>query len=312
MNILLLYTLIYAGVLIFLAGCVVRALHFARTPLHLRWELYPVPHEEPGRAEHGGSYFETANWWTRPTHFSLWGELRFMVPEILFLKSLWESNRRLWFRSFFFHFGLYLMIVTVGLLALAAGLSIFAPVVMAGSVGPSFQALYTFTGISSLVLGIFGALGLLVYRLTDPGLKDYTTRGDIFNLLFFIVTFALLSAGCIFRTSSAPDMLALSKGLLTFDRSLEIPGLLAAGLFLAAILVAYIPMTHMSHFIAKYFTYHSVRWDDAPNRKGGTLEARVAECLSYKPTWAASHMRADGKKTWAQIAAINPTQKAKQ
>ena len=28
--------------------------------------------------------------------------------------------------------------------------------------------------------------------------------------------------------------------------------------------LAYIPLTHMSHFVGKYFTYHAVRWDDAP------------------------------------------------
>jgi nitrate reductase gamma subunit len=311
MNIFPLYVVIYASVLVFVAGCIVRALHFARTPLHLRWELYPVPHEEPGRVEHGGSYFETANWWTQPARFNLWNELKFMAVEILFLKSLWEYNRRLWFRSFFFHFGLYLLILTVALLALAAGLTIFAPVLMAGSIGIGFQALFTFTGISGLALAISGALGLLVYRLTDPGVKDYTTRGDIFNLVFFIVTFGVLSAGLALRPASAPDLLTLSRGFLSFNAGIEIPGLFAAGLVLAGILVAYIPMTHMSHFVAKYFTYHSVRWDDAPNRKSGKLEARVAECLSYRPTWAAMHMAADGKRTWAQIAAINPAQEAK-
>ena len=304
---ILLSILIYLSVLVFLAACIIRALQFSRTPLHLRWELYPVPHEEPRRAEHGGSYFEAANWWTQPIHFGLWGELKFMMVEILFLKSLWEHNRKLWFRSFFFHFGLYLLILTVGVLAVAAGLSIFSPVLMAGPIGSGVQWLYTVTGTIGLAFGILGALGLLVQRLTDPGLKNYTTGADIFNLLFFIVTFVLVSAGCLLRPASAPSLLSVSKGLLHFDAGVEIPWLLAAGLFLAAVLVAYIPMTHMAHFIAKYFTYHSVRWDDSPNRRGGKLEARVAECLSYRPTWAARHMRADGKKTWAEIAQINPS-----
>ena len=106
-------------------------------------------------------------------------------------------------------------------------------------------------------------------------------------------------------------MLAIIVGLLTWNTALEIPGLLAAGLFLTSLLVAYIPLTHMSHFIAKYFTYHAVRWDDAPNRRGGKLEARLAEYLTYRPTWAAAHMGADGKKTWAQIATTNPAQEGK-
>jgi nitrate reductase gamma subunit len=194
----------------------------------------------------------------------------------------------------------------LGLLALAACLSIFSPVLMAGPIGSGVQWLYTVTGTIGMAVGILGSLGLLVHRLTDPGLKRYTTRGDIINLLFFIVTFVLVSAGCLLRSASAPSLLAVSKGLLRFDAGVEIPSLLATGLFLASVLVVYIPMTHMSHFIAKYFAYHSVRWDDSPNRRGGKLEAKVAECLSYKPTWAAMHIAADGKKTWAEIAETNP------
>jgi nitrate reductase gamma subunit len=302
----LLYLEIYLSVLVFLVACIIRVVQFSRTPLHLRWELYPVPHEEPERAKHGGSYFEAVNWWTQPAHFGLWGELKFMAIEILFLKSLWEHNRKLWFRSFFFHFGLYLLIATVGLLAIAAALSIFSPALIAGTIGTVMLRLYTATGTVGLTIGTLGALGLLVRRLTDPELKTYTTGADICNLVFFIITFVVIAAGCLLPATAAPGLLDFCIGLFRFDAAVEIPGLLAAGLFLAGILVAYIPMTHMAHFIAKYFTYHSVRWDDSPNRKGGKLEAQVAECLSYKPTWAARHMKADGKKTWAEIAKINP------
>jgi hypothetical protein len=50
----------------------------------LRWELYPVPHEAPERAEHGGSYFEESDWWTKKRKFNLGGELAAMLPEMLF------------------------------------------------------------------------------------------------------------------------------------------------------------------------------------------------------------------------------------
>ena len=33
-----------------------------------------------------------------------------MIPEMLLLKGLWEFNRKLWYRSFPFHFGLYILI----------------------------------------------------------------------------------------------------------------------------------------------------------------------------------------------------------
>ncbi len=306
--IIFLYILIYACILIFIAACLIRALQYARTPIHLRWELYPVPHEDPARLKHGGSYFEEKDWWTRSLDFNLWSELKSMLLEILFLKGLWEFNRKLWFRSFPFHFGLYLLIGTAGLMAFCTALFLISPALMTGIFGNGLQLLYTFTGTTGLALSILGALGLLVRRLLDEDLKTYTTPGDIFNLLFFIFAFGILALGCILPSSAAPDMLTISRGLLTFDTSLELPGLLSAGLILTGLLVAYIPLTHMSHFIAKYFTYHSVRWDDSPNRRGERLEARLAEYLTYRPTWAAAHIGADGKKTWVEIATTNPAE----
>jgi nitrate reductase gamma subunit len=304
----LLYLVLYASMVVFLIGCVLRILQYSRAPLHLRWELYPVPHEEARRAAHGGSYFETADWWTKPTHYNLMGELKVFIPEVLFLKGCWEFNRKLWFRSYPFHVGLYLLITSGVLLAFSGMFAIFLPGLMAGAFGTGLQWLYGIIGVLGFLLSILGALGLLVRRLTDAQLKIYTARGDIFNLLFFIASFGIFSAGYLLRPESAPDMLALTTGLFTFDTNLQVPPLFAAGLLLIGILVAYIPMTHMSHFIAKYFTYHSVRWDDAINRRGGSFEAKLAEVLAFRPTWAAAHIKADGKKTWAEIVHINPSQ----
>jgi hypothetical protein len=68
-------------------------------------------------------------------------------------------------------------------------------------------------------------------------------------------------------------------------------------------------MTHMSHFIAKYFTYHSVRWDERANVRGGSIEKRMAGYLMYRPTWSAPHIGA-GDRTWAEIATSNPAKGA--
>ncbi|MEJ2007808.1 MAG: hypothetical protein P8Z30_06560, partial [Acidobacteriota bacterium] len=113
------------------------------------------------------------------------------------------------------------------------------------------------------------------------------------------------------RPANSLSALGLAHGALIFDTSLQVPVLLEVGLVLGALLVAYIPLTHMAHFIAKYFTYHSIRWSDKPNWKDSELEAKMAECLTYRPTWAAPHIGGDGVKTWADIATTNPAQGGK-
>lgn len=303
--------IILAAVLVFAIGSVARAIRYARYPIHLRWELYPVPHEDPRRVRHGGSYFEELNWWTKTTRYNLFGEIRAMVPEMLFLKGLREYNRAMWMRSFPFHFGLYMLIGTIWLVVVAALLGLLAPGVLAGSLGTGLHWLYTITGFSGVILAILGAAALLLRRLTAKDLRTYTTPGDIFNLCWFITAFGCLLAGFLSRGPHSPSVVALVQAVLTFDPSVRIPGLLAAGLVLSALLTAYIPFTHMSHFIGKYFTYHSIRWNDQPVRSGDRMEKKLAAYLMYKPTWAARHVGADGTKTWGEVATTNPAQGAK-
>ena len=270
-----------------------------------------MPHESPERAAHGGSYFEQSEWWRHPRVSHLAGELRFMVPEILFLHALRTHNRSLWYRSFPFHFGLYLLGGTiVGLLggALTARLAADG----AGVVARGTQWLTGLTGAIGLVLALSGAAGLLHRRLTDPALRVSTTPGDIFNLLFFMAALGLLGAGYLTRGAGAPGAFTLATGLLGWDVTLAVPPAMAAGVTATAVLAAYVPLTHMAHFIAKYFTYHSVRWDDEPMSHNARRAEAMAEYLSYRPTWSAPHIRGTGApRTWGDVVADNPAQESK-
>ena len=96
--------------------------------------------------------------------------------------------------------------------------------------------------------------------------------------------------------------------LITFDVTAAIPGenaldrgLLGTEILLAVGLIAYIPLTHMSHFFVKWFTYHQIRWDDEANEVGGELEKKIIEQVQYPVTWSAKHINADGKKNWLDI-----------
>lgn len=307
-------TLTYLIVCLSAAVCAVatvaRAIRYARAPLHLRWELYPVPHEAPERAAHGGSRFEESDSWTRIPPARHWATLKAMGTEILLLKALRELNAPLWRWSYPFHLGLYLLLSTVAGVVATAGVMVLAPSAAAGWPGIWLPAIGRLTGASGLVLVVAGAAGLLHRRLTDPDLKAATIPADLAHLAAFILVCGVLGITYAMRPPDGPGPVAIVAGLLTWDTALSIPGGLAAGLALSALFAAYIPFTHMSHFVGKYFTYHAVRWDDAANRRGGPMERTLAEYLTYRPTWSARHVGADGTRTWADVATAAPPDKA--
>ncbi len=305
------YVAMYAGALLFLVGCLKRIYQYARTPFHLRWELYPVPHEEPDRARYGGSYFESGEWWLSPQAVHHRGDWTAMFREIVFLRGLWEFNPRLWLPSFLFHFGLYLSIVTAGLAIAGAAFGALIPGVVAGRMTADAFVIAGWTGATGILLVLAGSIWLLIRRATDATLKNYTKAGDIFNLTFFIAAFACLAYGFLGSTVNGASFEEIARGALRFDRGTHVGATAGLGLILVSALAAYIPFTHMSHFIAKYFTWHSVRWDDRRNARDGIVESKVAVSLRNRPTWAAAHVGADGKKSWAEIASANPAEEVR-
>lgn len=301
---IILHLLTYACFIIFVVAVAVRFYKIQTMPIHIRWELYPLPHEAK-KAHYGGSYFEEVDWWEKPREVSLIGELKGMIPEMIFIKALWENNRPLWYRSFPFHFGLYLLIGWAGLLVFGAVLQIAGVQVGTGGsiTGSIIHYLTILSGAFGLILATIGAAALLHRRLTDEDLEDYTSPSHIFNLGIFLV--ALLVA--FFSYILADQTFSLARGyiqsLLTFKVSAPVGNTGVAIQFaLFSLLMAYVPLTHMSHFFTKYFFYHKIRWEDEPNLRGSKMEKQIGEALGYPVSWAAPHIKGDGKKTWADVA----------
>ena len=299
------YLVTWIALAVFVVACLVRVVKWSRMPLHLRWELYPVAHEGGGRARYGGSYLEESEWWTKPRKVSLLGELKVMVPEILFLVALREHNRKLWTRSFPFHFGLYLVAIATVWMMVAGIVGAVVPAVVSTLDAITRTAVPVVGGLG-LVLGLVGAIGLL-RRRSSRELRDYTAPADRFNLMFFIVAFAVALATFVLVDRDFAVVSAFVGHLVTF-RMVAIPGSGLAALLptmsvvLLALLAAYIPLTHMSHFIGKYFAYHSIRWKDDPNLQGGREEKTINELLGQPISWAAPHIGGDGSKTWLDAA----------
>jgi len=300
------YVVIYLSLLVFAIAIIARFIMWSRLPMHLRWELYPVAHEA-SRAHYGGSYFEESEWWTKPREKSMVGELKAMIPEIVFLVALKEHNPKLWVRSFPFHFGLYLAAAWAVLMGIHGFLAAVTPALLEGVIGTLLQYTIVASGAAGISLAILGAVGLLHRRLSDPELRDFTTPADIFNLLFFIAVFGLTLATFFAVDRAFSKFTFLVHNLVTFKME-ALPGsgleslLPQASLVLLSLLIAYIPLTHMSHFVGKYFAYHAIRWNDDPNLRGGKEEAVIHKLLGQPIDWAAAHIKGDGKKTWVDVA----------
>jgi nitrate reductase gamma subunit len=256
---------------------------------------------------------EELNWWEKKRESSLWNEAKYMVPEILFLRGLWKENRSLWRVSFPFHFGLYLMIATFALLVFNTLVVLWGGSCLpaGGAARGLLNGLIVLVGWTGLILGNIGGVGILTRRLADPELREYSSFIDYFNVLFILFFFIFAFLTCLSGDPLLEGAKGYVVGLLTGGRSLNayMPGHSVTGgmtIVLASLLAAYIPLTHMSHMFMKYFLYHDVKWDDAPNMKGGPIEAAILKNLAFKPTWSAKHIEADGRKSWLDIASSAP------
>jgi len=295
--------IIYASGLVFVIAFGLKLLKFAKMPLHVRWEIYPIPHE--GRSW-GGSSFEEVDQWTKPRHKNFVEQFKFMVPEIFLIRALYEHNRPLWYWSFPFHAGLYLGIGGLILFVLSAVLELAGAASISSG---AFSALVLGTRVLAFVAfisGTIGAVGLVVKRASDPVFAQTSSGTDYLNLVWLGAIFV---SGLLVWTTD-PEM-AVSRqflvGLLSFEGSSATLSLVqVVNLLLFAGFVAYFPFTHMTHMITKYFMWDKVKWDDRPNRDDPQMDAKIREYLSYPVSWSATHVAGEGRKSWAEVATTNP------
>jgi nitrate reductase gamma subunit len=263
-------------------------------PIHVRWEVYPVP-KEKGKLEYGGSYYEEVDWWKKPREVTLIGELKEMFSEMLFLKRAYIYKRKLWYFTYPFHAGIYLILVWFALLFIGALMGVLG---FSDGWFTAIRYLTVAVGGLGIVVTTVGCVGTILIRLSDYGMRTYSAPIDYFNLLFIL---AVLLTGA-YAWQFDPKFLIAREymaSLISFG-SIQQPDLntpILIHLILLELLFIYIPFTKMTHFIGKYFTFHKVLWDDEPNLKGSEIERKVKEVLNYRVSWSAPHITG---KTWAE------------
>lgn len=302
----LLQIISYLAILLFVVVVAAKMARIARMPVHLRWDLYPIPHEK-GRGAYGGSYFEEIDWWTKPKNFSLLSEIREMAKEIIFIQSVFHHNRALWFFSFPFHFGMYCLIGFLMLLIIGAIFQLFGITIAAdsGIIGTIMHHLTIIFGVVGWILSIIGAVGLLFFRIFHPEMRKATVLSDFTNLLILLAVFISGLVSFATADSSNAYLRGFIQGLISFRPVGVLPTAVGVQLWLWAVLMFYFPFTHMTHLFGKYFTYHKVRWEDEPNIRGSKIEAAVNAALGYTQTWSAPHIRHNS--SWAEAATDTPS-----
>ncbi len=286
----------YIAVLVFIIGIAYKWRKWASMPVHLRWELYPVPHESSVKVKYGGGYLEDEYWWSRGRATSIIGELKELFSEMLFIKRIYSNNRRLWALTYPFHLGIYLILVWFLLILLGSITEVYAHIPVPSSNTWSIFLYYAtvIVGGVGALLAVAGGVGLLVRRLTNPVLRDYTTIPDYFNLL--IVLLALVTGLASWLNDPFFNYArAFASSLINpLVNPPQLNGVVLTHIIVLQLLVAYIPFSKITHFIGKYFTYHRVLWDDEPG--SSELDRRVGELMRLRMPWNAPHIKSN--ETW--------------
>lgn len=279
--------------------------YLAASPLHVRWELYPVPHEGE-KAAYGGSFMEEKDWWTKPRHISHWGDIKGILTEVLFLHATFEHNLKLWVRTYPFHVGMYLLmggtiIVILSVIAQICGLA------------PQGGLMVFINNVinATALLGAFciagGGIGLIQRRRSDEGLKRYSTPEHYLNLGAFVLFAVLTLAAWAFNPSYAQLANTFIYNLFTFNFQ-PLPSVsFVLSMLVGFFVLIWIPMTNMGHLIMKYSMYHDIRWGDEPTTFSTKNQQKIMDALKFNVTWSAEHIAGDGQpKTWVDVATTNP------
>ncbi|HIW76850.1 respiratory nitrate reductase subunit gamma [Gordonibacter sp.] len=272
-------TLAFVFVIIGLAGFIiltaVKAWKYAHLSVHSRVELYPVPKEGGGRGKYGGSYFEEEDWWEKPRKLDSVYEVIDIMKEMLLISKLFTHQRSLWWASYAFHLGIYVMFGWSLLLLI----SVFW--------APEFFVIgTTVVGVIGFALSTVGAVLLLVRRFADESLRKYTPPQEYFNILLILAT---LVTGIVSWTLFASPF-EVARSVFTFNTT-ALPPIVVAHFVLLGVTLLYIPLSKMSHYVGKFFAFHKVLWDNDPNVTGSKV-AELIERESARPVqtqWAAPH-----------------------
>jgi len=278
----------------------VKIVKYLRLPTHLRWELYPVIHEE--KYAYGGSYFEKKEWWNEEKQKRYVRGILYLLKEYFTLGDYLTRNVLYWLGLFPWHIG-FILIITFHILCFFGALFM----VLEFTISPGSPDLWgrilfyaiLITGIVSFIAGTVGSIFIIINRIIDKSLRTYATP---LNFLMYIFTLVVFISGLYSWYFIDPDMKEYRefwKGLITFHFvGVDVGTMVHIILF--DLFLIYLPFTRSLHYITRLFAFFLIRWDDEPNRRGSKLEKRLIKNLNQKVGWQGPHIGAG--RSWNELA----------
>lgn len=290
--------LTYFSYIFIVAAYGAKIVKYLRLPTHLRWELYPVIHEEKYR--YGGSYYEHIDWWTRVRTKSHARGISYLLKEYFILGDYLKNYASYWLALYPWHIG-FILIITFHILCFFGALAmVFGVNVSAGSPDTSGSVLYyaiLLTGVISFVTGTIGSAGLFIKRMFDKNLRVYASLLTFFIYIFTLVVFVSGFYSWYFVDPDLAEYREFWVGLITLH-FIHVEPATAVHIVLFDLFLIYLPFTRSLHYVTRFFVFFLIRWDDEPNVRGSELEKRLLDLFDQKTTWSAPHIRA-GKK-WSE------------
>jgi nitrate reductase gamma subunit len=277
----------------------VKAVKYIRMPMHLRWELYPVIHEE--NYSYGGSCFEHMDHQKDVRQKHTLRRVLFLLKEYFTLSEYYKRHASYWFFLYLWHMG-FILIITFHIFCFI-GAVLMLPGITVSPISSNISGVFLyyailFTGIISFITGTFGSTGLLVKRIIDKNLSLYASPLNYFSYAFTLVVFLSGLYAWFFIDPTLSEYREFWKGLITMNFIKVKTGALVH-IVLFNLFLIYLPFTRSIHYITRFFAFFLIRWDDEPNLRGSKLEKRLQKLFDQKITWSAPHIGSG--KTWKEV-----------
>ncbi|MFC2046764.1 respiratory nitrate reductase subunit gamma, partial [Chloroflexota bacterium] len=253
-------------------------------------------------------YFEEPEFWTKPLQKNKIRGIWEIAKKYLTMWGYFQRVKAYWFALYPWHIGFYLIVLFHGCALLGAvlittvGLEITNTSANAGG-----QILYYATiviALGSFILGTIGSIGLLMKRIADKDLKEYTSPQNYFNYVFFLAVFVSGLVSYAVADATFAGYREFWVGLISL-KGIAVQPAEYVHIMLFSLFLIYLPFTRSTHYITMILAYFKIRWSDEPNFGSPEADEKMAGILNSQVSWAAPHIQTG--QSWGEVVTNIPT-----